>query len=188
MTRTFHDEVGPEAADDLADRIDPRLRRLVGIDRNGGVRPELAAEGQPGFFWGANGHDLSGTHFLCSDDGQNADRPRTLYHDCVPVPEASSRNGPIDAANAGGQGFRERSEHQRHIIRQSVNLGRWQHVQIHIDHFCPAPPEMGRFFKWQVAAIVGGVETLVGVEGVVHAVVAHPAGHQGRKHDFASFG
>src|ERR1700754_4418155 len=50
---------------------------------------------------------------------------------------SSGAGGAFEGADAGGQRLRQRTEPQRHVIGQLVDLGARQHVEVDIDIFRP---------------------------------------------------
>jgi hypothetical protein len=71
---------------------------------------------------------------------------------------------------------------QRHVVRQLVDFGAWKHVQINIDIFGPSAPQVRRFVEPDIAAVIDRRQTLIGIFGIVDAVVTMPARHQRRDH------
>src|SRR5205085_4136455 len=67
-----------------------------------------------------------------------------------------------------------------------VDLGARQHVEIDIDIFRPAAPQMRCLVEAEVAAVIDRRQALVGALRIMDAVIAAAARHQWRDHHFRS--
>ena len=186
MPAAVEHEVSTVSAHDPANGVNPGLRRFLGFEADRGFGAERAAQGQPGLFRGADDDHPPGAHLLGGDDRQHTDGTRPLDDDRVANPKASRPGSSIQRSNTRGKRLGEGAEHKAHVIGQAVDLRGREHVEIDVHHLRPAAPQVRRFFKSQVAAVVGRIEALVGVCRVVHAVVALAARHQRRQHHLAA--
>ena len=173
----------PKGADQRAHGLDARFRRLVVLERDGGLGAEAPAQREPRILGRPDDDDAPSPHLLGGGHGQNADRPRTLDDDGVAHAEEPGALGAVEGADARGERLGEGAENERHVVGQLVDLRPRQLAEVHVDHLRPAAPEVRRLLEAEVTAIVHGGQALVGRLRVVHAVVAAPAGHQRRQHD-----
>jgi hypothetical protein len=102
--------------------------------------------------------------------------------------EAAGAGRAVEGADAGGQRLGERAEAQGHVVVELVDLGAGQHVEVDVDVFGPAAPQVRRLVEAEIAPVVDGRQALVGVLGIVDAVVAVAAGHERRDHDLRADG
>ena len=114
--------------------------------------------------------------------------PEPWIDDRVAPSEAAGAGRPVEGADAGGERLGERAEPKRHVVRQLVDLGAGQHVEIDIDVLRPAAPQVRRLVEAEIAPVVDRGQALVGVLWVVDAIVAAPARHQRRDHDLRADG
>ena len=159
---------------------------LSSIDIDGRLRAEFSRERQPRRLRRADTDHPARTHFLCGRDRQNADRTGALNHDRIAPGKSARAGGAVEGANAGGQRLRQRAEPQRHVVGQLVDLGARQFLEIDIDIFGPAAPQMRRLVKAEIAAVIDRRQALVGALGIMDAVIALAARHQRRDHDLGS--
>ena len=99
MARTIHHEIGAEAPDDIAHRLDARLRRrdLLNIYRC--FRAELARQLEPRRLRRPDADHAGRTHFLCGGDCENSDRAGTLDHHRIAPCESAGTAGAIESAD-----------------------------------------------------------------------------------------
>src|SRR5215211_2656885 len=76
--------------------------------------------------------------------------PEPWIHDRVAPFEAAGADRAVKGADAGGKRLGERAEAQGHIVRQLVNFRAGQHVEIDIDVFGEAAPQMRRLRKAEI--------------------------------------
>ena len=150
--------------------------------------PNLRASLRRGALRRADADDAARAHLLRRRDRQNADRPGALDDDRVAPSEAAGAGRAVEGADAGGQRLGQRAEPQRHVVGQLVDLGAGQHVEVDIDVLGPAAPQVRRLVEAEIAPVVDRRQALVGVLGVVDAIVAAPARHQRRDHDLRADG
>jgi hypothetical protein len=91
-----------------------------------------------------------------------------------------------EGADARSQRLRQSTEPQRHIVGELVDLGARQHVEIDIDIFGPAAPQMRRLIEAEVATVIHRRQALIGAFGIVNAVIALTARHQRWNHHLRS--
>src|SRR5215203_5068231 len=108
---------------------------------------ELARQRQPRLLRGADADHPAGSHLLRRRDRQDADRPGALDDDRVAPSEAAGAGRPVEGADAGGERLGERAEPKRHVVRQLVDLGAGQHVEVDIDVLRPAAPQVRRLVE-----------------------------------------
>ncbi len=186
MTGAVHDDVGAPAADDVAHRLDPRLRCRMPLDIDGRLGAELPRQRQSRAFGRADGDDAAGPHLLRRGDGEDADRPGALDDDRIAPGETAGLDRAVEAADAGGQRFGQRAEQQAHIVGQLVDLGAGQFTEIDVDVLRPAAPQVRRPVETEIAAVVDRLRALVGLLGIALAPVAEAAGHQRREHQLGA--
>ena len=160
------------------------VAQLFDIDRGFGA--EFARQRQPWRLRRADADDTARAHLLCCGNRQNSDRTGALDHHGVAPGEAARSRGAVEGADAGGQRLRQRTEPQRHVVGQFVDLGARQHLQIDIDIFGPPAPQMRRLVEAEIAAVVDRRQALVGALRIMHAVIALAARHQRRDHHLRS--
>ncbi len=159
---------------------------LTCFDIDGGFRAEFARQLQPRRLRRADADHAARAHLLRGGDRENPDRTGALDHDRVAPGESAGAGGAIEGADAGGQRLRQRAEPQRHVVGQLVDLGARQHVEIDIDIFGPAAPQMRRLVEAEIAAVIDRRQALVGALRIVDAVIAMAARHQRRDHHLRS--
>ncbi len=186
MARAIHDQVGAKAADDVAHFFDPLIGRLELLDIHRRLGAELARERKPRRLRRADADHPARAHFLRGRHRQNPDRAGALDDDGVAPCESAGADRAIEGADARGQRLGQGAEPQRHVVGQFVDLRARQHVEIDIDIFRPAAPQMRRLVEAEIAAVVDRREALVGVLRIVDAVIAMPARHQRRDHHLRS--
>ena len=71
----------------------------------------------------------------------------------------------VEGAETRGERLGERAEAQRHVVRQLVDLGAGQVLEVDVDVLGKAAPEMRRLFKAQIAAIIDRSEAFVALSG-----------------------
>jgi hypothetical protein len=150
--------------------------------------PNFRASLSPRLLRSADADHAARPHLLRRRDREDADRPRALDDDRVAPFEAARADRAVEGADAGGERFRERAKAKRHVVRQLVDLRARQHVEIDIDVFGKAAPQMRRLGKAEIAPVIDRRQALVGVLGVVDAVIAASARHQRRDHDLRADG
>src|SRR5213592_1382523 len=70
--------------------------------------------------------------------------------------------------------------------REALDLGARQHLEIDIDIFGPAAPQMRRLVEAEIAAVIDRRQALVGAFRIMNAVIAAAARHQRRDHHLRS--
>ena len=156
------------------------------LDIDGGFGAEFARQLQPRRLRRADADDPARAHLLRGGHRQNPDRAGALDHHGVAPGESAGAGGAIEGADAGGQRLRQGAEPQRHVVGQLVDLGARQHVEIDIDIFGPAAPQMRRLVEAEIAAVIDRRQALVGALRIMDAVIALAARHQRRDHHLRS--
>ena len=164
MARAVHDEIGAEAADDLAHRSDARLGCRALLDVHGGFGAELAAQREAWLLRRAD-HDHARAHLLRGGNREHPDRAGALDHHRIADPEAADALGAGQRADAGGERLRKGAEPERHVVGQPVDLGPRQLAQVDIDHLGEPAPQVGRPLEPEIAAVVDRVRHLFAVSG-----------------------
>ena len=182
MARAIHHQVGAESADDVAHRLDARLGRFHLLDVHRRLGAEFARERKARLLRRADADDAPRAHLLRGRDRQDADRAGALDDDRVAPLEAPRLDRAVERADARGERLGERAEAQAHVVGELVDLGARQHVEIDVDVFGPAAPQMRRLVEAEIAPVVNRRQALVGVLRIVDAVVAGAARHQRRDH------
>src|SRR6185437_6992958 len=100
MSRAIHHQIGAEAADDLAYRLDARLRRRDLFNVYSRFRAELARQLEPRRLRCADANHAPRAHLLRGGDRQNADRARALDHHRVAPGETTGTRRTVEGADA----------------------------------------------------------------------------------------
>ena len=158
------------------------------LDIHRSLRAEFARQLKPRLFRRADADHPARAHLLRRGDRQNSDRAGALDHHGIAPGKSAGAGGAVEGADAGGQRLRQRAQSQRHVVGQFVDLGARQHVEIDIDIFRPAAPQMRRLVEAEIAAVIHRRQALVGALGIMDAVIAMPARHQRRDHHLRSDG
>ena len=111
---------------------------------------EFARELKPRLLGRADADHAAGAHFARGGDGENADRSRALDHHRVSPGESTGADRAVERPDAGGQRLRQRAEPQRHVVGKLVDLGARQHVEVDVDVFREASPQMRRLVEAEI--------------------------------------
>src|SRR5262245_44485362 len=99
-----------------------------------------------------------------------------------PPSESAGADCAVERADARGQRLRQRAEPQRHVVGKLVDFRPGQHVEVDIDVFREASPQMRRLVEAEIAPVINRGQALVGLLRIMDAVIALPARHQRRDH------
>src|SRR5262249_47018746 len=147
---------------------------------------ELAGEFEPRPLWSADANHPPRPHFLRRGHGENPDWTGTLDEHGVAPLESADAHRTIKSADARCQRLGKRTETKRHVIGKLVDLGAGQQIEIDIDIFREAAPQMRRLVEAEIATVIDRREAFIRTLRIMDAVVAAAARHQRRDHDSRS--
>ena len=172
MARAIHHQIGAEAADDVAHRLDALFRRLDRSISTVASAPNFRASSSRGVSGAPTQITLPAPISCAAATARIPIGPEPWITTRVAPGESARARGAVEGADAGGQRLRQRAEPQRHVVGQFVDLGARQHLEIDIDIFGPAAPQMRRLVEAEIAAVIDRRQALVGALRIMDAVIA----------------